>query len=37
MEGVNATVMVYGQTGAGKTYTLLGQQEDFGASFGAAP
>ena len=27
LEGINGTIMVYGPTGAGKTYTMLGSEE----------
>jgi kinesin family member 18/19 len=30
MEGFNATVFTYGATGAGKTYTMLGTDEQYG-------
>lgn len=26
LEGINGTVFVYGQTGTGKTYTMMGYQ-----------
>jgi centromeric protein E len=26
LHGINATVFVYGQTGTGKTYTIMGNQ-----------
>jgi len=30
MDGYNATVFAYGATGAGKTYTMLGNDEQIG-------
>ena len=30
LRGYNATVMTYGQTGTGKTYTMMGSSEDPG-------
>jgi Cdc6-like AAA superfamily ATPase len=30
VEGYNATVFAYGQTGAGKTYTMMGPTHDKG-------
>lgn len=30
MQGYNASVFAYGSTGAGKTYTMLGTEEDPG-------
>lgn len=30
LEGYNATVFAYGTTGAGKTYTMLGTEENYG-------
>jgi hypothetical protein len=30
LDGFNATVFAYGQTGAGKTYTMEGQHDDTG-------
>jgi len=30
LEGYNATVFAYGATGAGKTYTMLGNEESYG-------
>jgi hypothetical protein len=33
VEGFNATVFAYGQTGAGKTYTMVGPSHDHGAYF----
>lgn len=29
LEGINATIIAYGQTGAGKTHTLAGETLDF--------
>ena len=29
MEGINGTVLAYGQTGAGKTYTMSGDPENY--------
>lgn len=28
MEGIDTTIFVYGQTGAGKTHTILGKQKE---------
>ena len=28
LEGINGTIFMYGQTGAGKTYTMLGTSSD---------
>lgn len=30
MEGFNVTVLAYGQTASGKTYTMMGSQQEFG-------
>lgn len=30
LDGHNATVFAYGATGAGKTYTMLGTEEEYG-------
>ena len=29
MEGINGTILAYGQTGAGKTYTMSGDPESY--------
>ena len=29
LNGINGTIFMYGQTGAGKTYSMLGDQTDF--------
>lgn len=29
LDGVNGTVFVYGQTGTGKTYTMMGNEKTF--------
>ena len=28
LEGINGTVFVYGQTGTGKTFTMMGSKDD---------
>lgn len=30
LDGYNATVFAYGATGAGKTYTMLGTEDNYG-------
>jgi kinesin family protein 18/19 len=30
LDGFNATVFAYGSTGAGKTYTMLGNEDSYG-------
>ena len=39
MEGYNGTIFAYGQTGTGKTFTMMGPEDgrDFGASGGIIP
>lgn len=34
VSGYNSAIFVYGQTGAGKTHTMMGQMEDPGADGG---
>jgi len=32
LNGINATVFAYGPTGTGKTYTMIGNEENIGLS-----
>jgi hypothetical protein len=36
MSGYNSSIFAYGQTGAGKTYTMLGQLPNFSGNKGSS-